>query len=181
MTRIKSMIVAFLVATLLLLCTGCSFGQSKGSNNSGGSSASWAEGFSNVNEMLDATRDVITGTVISNSTEIRHDIVFTRNQIQINKVIKGSLNSGDIIEVLQTGGRDGETVTPAFAEIPLLSLDSEYVMFISQTEPDELYGQYYLIRGGYQGIAEITNKNTIEPLSEANKVFVEGLGSFIFE
>lgn len=47
---------------------------------------------------------IIQRNVIGSITELRSSIVFSRQQISVKNIIKGNINIGDVIEVLQTGG-----------------------------------------------------------------------------
>lgn len=128
----------------------------KPSNLGTASSASWSEHFSGVEEMEEAADIGIVGVLADSKTELRGGVVFTRNTVEVLYVHAGDVQAGDFVEVLQTGGVYGTLSTPPLAEAPLMEENKEYALFLKETTPHERYGQYYLIVGGYQGIAEIS-------------------------
>lgn len=115
----------------------------------------WSESFSSVREMEAAADLGIVGVLAGSETELRGGVVFTRNTVEVVAVYSGEAEVGDFVEVLQTGGEYGGVSTPALEELPLMEADKEYALFLKETRPHEEYGQYYLIAGGYLGIAEI--------------------------
>ncbi len=121
--------------------------------------ACWSDHYSSKEEMAEKSDLVIVGKLVEGIPELRGNLVFTRNRVEILAVYSGDARIGDVVEVLQTGGEyEGENEgyeTAPFAEAPLLSAENTYVLFLRQTEPDERYGQYYLIMGGYQGVSTI--------------------------
>lgn len=119
------------------------------------SSATWTEYFSTVSDMEAASDIGIVGVLSDSTTELRENVVFTRNIVEVVAVHSGDVLVGDFVEVLQTGGEYGGISTPAFSEAPLMETGKEYAMFLKETTPHEKYGQYYLIAGGYLGYAEI--------------------------
>ena len=132
------------------------------------SSASWSENFSSAEEMLAQADVAIIGILSSSYTELRGSLVFTRNVVEVVTVYSGDVQVGDTIEVLQTGGTYGDTTTPAFSEVPLLEAGHLYALSLTETEPDEDYGQYYLIMGGPQGLATAENApDSMDSLAEA--------------
>jgi hypothetical protein len=137
---------------------------------------SWTELFSSVDEMEEASDIGIIGVLSESVPEVRENVVFTRNIVEVKEVYSGDVQVGDYVEVLQTGGTYENISTPAFSEIPLMEPDKEYALFLKETEPHEEYGQYYLIAGGYQGFAEIstvTQKKNPEELTEFTDYFTD--------
>lgn len=128
--------------------------------------ASWSATYSSVEEMINNSDLIILGELVDSSTELRHDLVFTHEYIKVNSVLKGTILAGETIDVLKTGGTYGNISTPAINGVPLLSeilsdrIDSRNILLcLELTDPDPIYGQYYLIAGGYQGFG-IVNENS---------------------
>lgn len=173
MNKLKN-VVLFVAILVLAICvlTSCT------KENVTTASASWHSHFDSVGEMVEDADLVITGVMVDSYTELRVDTVCTRNIIEVTEVYSGDVQVGDTIEVVQTGGVYGDITTPAFSEIPLLELDKEYALILRLSDPDEQYGQYYLIMGGYQGILEITD-TSYQSLSEENAAFANDMAGVL--
>ncbi len=118
--------------------------------------------------MREAADILIAGTVIKSETELRHDLVFTKNYIQITNIYDGNAEINTVIPVLQTGGTYMGYTTPEISDAPLLKVGKNYKLYLILSEYSKTYGQYYLICGGYQGAAEIVNNSSLVPLSDDN-------------
>lgn len=129
-------------------------------------SATWTEYFDSVGEMEAASDIGIVGILSDSNTEVRGNIVFTRNIVEVVEVHSGDVQVGDFVEVLQTGGEHGNKSTPAFSEAPLMEANKQYAMFLKETEPHDEYGQYFLIAGGYLGLAEIPAASSPQAMGE---------------
>lgn len=143
------------VVILLIALAGCSESAEKPVRGSS-TSVSWSDkGYQSAEEMISGSDAAIIGEVTDSYTEVRNNIVFTRQVVKAITVNKGELKEGDCIEVLQTGGTDGGMETAPLSEVPFMEHGKEYALCLRFSQPSEKYGQYYLISGGYQGIAEI--------------------------
>lgn len=162
-----------IILAITLVLSVCVFA-SCAANNMSSSSGSWHSHYDTAEEMMEEADLIITGVMVDSYTELRIDTVCTRNIIEVMEVYSGDIQVGDTIEVLQTGGKYENVTTPAFSEIPLLEYDKEYALVLRLSDPDEQYGQYYLIMGGYQGVMEIT-KSGCESLSKENAEFAKDL------
>ena len=169
----KQVLFATLVLTSVLLLVGCSSDNNAEPKRGSSTSVSWTEGYANVSEMEAAADIGIVGILSDSETELRGNIVFTRNTVEVVAVHSGNVRVGDFVEVLQTGGEFGDISTPAFSEAPLMEANKEYAMFLKETEPNEEYGQYYLIAGGYQGLAEIKALSTISNTANFTDYFAD--------
>lgn len=142
------------------------------------SSASWTELFDSVEELA-ASADVgIIAKLISSETELRHNIVFTRNTIEVLESHYGGLQVGDQIVLVQTGGVYGDQFTPAISEVPLLESDTCYAMYLKQTDPHSIYGQYYLVAGGHQGLVKLPQYPSARSFSQ-NSFTDHFIGKFV--
>ncbi len=153
-TKKSKLIPGILALALIVFFAVMVFGEEK-EPTATSSSASWSDSYSSAEEMLAQADVAIVGVLSSSYTEMRGSLVFTRNVMEVVAVYSGDVQVGDTIEVLQTGGTYGDTTTPAFSEVPLLESGQTYALSLTQTEPDEVYGQYYLIMGGPQGLATV--------------------------
>lgn len=117
----------------------------------------WAQEFDTKEELRSASDLVITGTVIREETELRHDVVFTKGYVRIDKSEKGGVAAGAVIPVLQTGGTYGEITTSEITGVPMLQIGEKYELYLTEAEYTEQYGSYYLIAGGFQGALKIEN------------------------
>lgn len=115
---------------------------------------------------------VITGTLSSHKTELRTDVVFTLNCIKIESIIKtnNNISVDQTIQILQTGGTYDNFTTPAFCDCPLLQYKKEYKLYLKYINKTESYDDYYLILGGYQGVAILEN-DELTPISDSNNLF----------
>ena len=131
---------------------------------------SWVSCFDSLDDMKADSDVIITGTVVRTETELRHDVVFTRCYVRIDKQEKGTLSAGTVIPVLQTGGTYGNITTPEIADAPLLKVGDSYELYLTATDGLEAYKNYYLISGGFQGALKIENgMKTV--LSTENRLF----------
>jgi hypothetical protein len=165
-------IIAIILVVILASCGFILFKVSESSENISSTSVEWRSHYDTVEEMAEDADVIILGKVVSTYTEERYDIVFTRDVIKVTSVISGDVQVGDSIEVLQTGGEHDGKTTSVPSDLPLLKKKKEYAMFLELTDPNEQYGQYYLVMGGYQGIAKVTRKG-FESLADKNDEFVE--------
>jgi len=143
-------------------------------------SASWtsSEYFSNVESMGSASEFIISGHVVDSFTEMRGSLVFTHFQIYADEIYKGEAKNGDVFDLLITGGNYGDYHTAYAEDLPELKVDTEYLLFLYKTPYDERYGEYYLVRGGFRGIAEISEEGYI-PLAESNASFAKNFSEYI--
>lgn len=98
--------------------------------------------FDSLDDMKADSDIIITGTVVRTETELRHDVVFTRCYVRIDKQEKGTLSAGTVIPVLQTGGTYGNITTPEIADAPLLKVGDSYELYLTATDGLETYKNY---------------------------------------
>ena len=118
------------------------------------SCASWEKQFNSRDELYQASDLVIKGKVLSQEPELRCDLVFSRSYVKVECVYKTSSKNviNDAVEIVQTGGTLNDYTTVPIHGAPLLESGNEYLLFLQLSEPDQVFGQYYLISGGTQGI-----------------------------
>ena len=129
---------------------------------------SWSSHFDSVEEMYDASDLIIRGIVIDSNIEKRRNLELTHNTIRVTEVISGEIKVNELIDLVQTGSK----TFGAPDELPLLEKSEEYLLFLEHTDPDPRYGQYYMVMGGYQGIAQ-QDGTTLVPLADENPKFVD--------
>lgn len=168
----KSLLSTVLFAMLVCFCT---FSVSANADSledteCATTEVSWVSCFDSLDDMKADSDIIITGTVVRTETELRHDVVFTRCYIRIDKQEKGTLSAGTVIPVLQTGGTYGNITTPEIADAPLLKVGDSYELYLTAADDLEAYKNYYLISGGFQGALKIENgMETV--LSTENRLF----------
>ena len=168
----KSLLSTVLFAMLVCFCT---FSVSANADSledteCATTEVSWVSCFDSLDDMKADSDIIITGTVVRTETELRHDVVFTRCYVRIDKQEKGTLSAGTVIPVLQTGGTYGNITTPEIADAPLLKVGDSYELYLTATDGLEAYKNYYLISGGFQGALKIENgMKTV--LSTENRLF----------
>lgn len=168
----KSLLSTVLFAMLVCFCT---FSVSANADSledteCATTEVSWVSCFDSLDDMKADSDIIITGTVVRTETELRHDVVFTRCYVRIDKQEKGTLSAGTVIPVLQTGGTYGNITTPEIADAPLLKVGDSYELYLTATDGLETYKNYYLISGGFQGALKIENgMKTV--LSTENRLF----------
>jgi len=145
---------ATIVLTLVL--AGSSF---LGHSNPGSSAAvvnvCWARGYGSLKELVASpyTTVIVKGVVIEAKSYVEglHEptrgpgLIFTDYLLEVQLVLKGSLNVSDVITIHQTGGTIGEAVMTVWDDPPL-SVGDALILFLYEYEP----GKYY-IEGGPQG------------------------------
>ena len=121
--------------------------------------ASWNEYYLTEEEMLNDADLVIIGSVENITTEVRYDMVFTKNFISIDKIYlnRVDIQDDELIPVLQTGGSCNGITTPAIDDCTLLKNKTQYKFYLQYIPQTEQYDDYYLILGGYQGVIEIND------------------------
>lgn len=168
----KSLLSTVLFAMLVCFCTfsASANADSLEDTECATTEVSWVSCFDSLDDMKADSDIIITGTVVRTETELRHDVVFTRCYIRIDKQEKGTLSAGTVIPVLQTGGTYGNITTPEIADAPLLKVGDSYELYLTATDGLEAYKNYYLISGGFQGALKIENgMKTV--LSTENRLF----------
>ena len=124
--------------------------------------ASWTTHYNTVEEMTNASDEIIIAKVISQSLELRVDMVFTISELEIVEGIKSSTNNGSTLSVLQTGGKKGDFETYPIEDVLMLSQGKTYLLFLDKTDEG-----HTLLMGGYQGAATIQNGKVVFPDNEA--------------
>lgn len=168
----KSLLSTVLFAMLVCFCTFSASANADSLEDTGCATteASWVSCFDSLDDMKADSDIIITGTVVRTETELRHDVVFTRCYVRIDKQEKGTLSAGTVIPVLQTGGTYRNITTPEIADAPLLKVGDSYELYLTATDGLEAYKNYYLISGGFQGALKIENgMKTV--LSTENRLF----------
>lgn len=168
----KSLLSTVLFAMLVCFCTFSASANADSLEDTGCATTevSWVSCFDSLDDMKADSDIIITGTVVRTETELRHDVVFTRCYVRIDKQEKGTLSAGTVIPVLQTGGTYGSITTPEIADAPLLKVGDSYELYLTATDDLEAYKNYYLISGGFQGALKIENgMKTV--LSTENRLF----------
>lgn len=168
----KSLLSTALFAMLVCFCTFSASANADSLEDTGCATTevSWVSCFDSLDDMKADSDVIITGTVVRTETELRHDVVFTRCYVRIDKQEKGTLSAGTVIPVLQTGGTYGNITTPEIADAPLLKVGDSYELYLTATDGLEAYKNYYLISGGFQGALKIENgMKTV--LSTENRLF----------
>lgn len=168
----KSLFSTVLFAMLVCFCTFSASANADSLEDTGCATTevSWVSCFDSLDDMKADSDIIITGTVVRTETELRHDVVFTRCYVRIDKQEKGTLSAGTVIPVLQTGGTYGNITTPEIADAPLLKVGDSYELYLTATDGLEAYKNYYLISGGFQGALKIENgMKTV--LSTENRLF----------
>ena len=152
-------IIGVIVLIAVTLCTGVSpqEQQSQPETSDSFSHALWSDSYNDFNELMENADLIITGSVISQTAQQRNDLVFTLQNIIVTSVIEGNV-SAKRISVLQTGGSINSLFTPPIEEAPLLDVSSSYVLALRFVH-SSVYGDYYLIMGGYQGVSKISNNS----------------------
>lgn len=168
----KSLLSTTLFAMLVCFCTFSASANADSLEDTGCATTevSWVSCFDSLDDMKADSDIIITGTVVGTETELRHDVVFTRCYVRIDKQEKGTLSAGTVIPVLQTGGTYGNITTPEIADAPLPKVGDSYELYLTATDGLEAYKNYYLISGGFQGALKIENgMKTV--LSTENRLF----------
>ncbi len=168
----KSLLSTALFAMLVCFCTFSASANADSLEDTGCATTevSWVSCFDWLDDMKADSDIIIMGTVVGTETELRHDVVFTRCYVRIDKQEKGTLSAGTVIPVLQTGGTYGNITTPEIADAPLLKVGDSYELYLTATDGLEAYKNYYLISGGFQGALKIENgMKTV--LSTENRLF----------
>lgn len=168
----KSLLSTVLFAMLVCFCTFSASANADSLEDTGCATTevSWVSCFDSLDDMKADSDIIITGTVVGTETELRHDVVFTRCYVRIDKQEKGTLSAGTVIPVLQTGGTYGNITTPEIADAPLLKVGDSYELYLTAADDLEAYKNYYLISGGFQGALKIENgMKTV--LSTENRLF----------
>jgi hypothetical protein len=170
MKRIKKSLgaVISIVLAIAMMCTTCAFADESNPDNTPKStlSVNWVQYYDSLDELEKESDIVVDGHVVSYKTELRYDVVFTRVLFEVEQTISGNCVSGDIIEILQTGGQFEDKYTPYPEEFPALQPDREYRMYLYKSDYSDLYGQYYLVTGGYQGVFTIDSQCFYAPCNK---------------
>lgn len=121
-----------------------------GRSNNQPSYADWKDHYNTDKEVIKNSDLIIRGKVVNSYAEKRADMIFTKQVVEIKKVLKGDLTESQTIEILQTGGELGDIKTPAFEDAPLLDKNGSYIFMLKKSNEG-----HYLIMGGFQGMGKI--------------------------
>lgn len=163
----KLKLIPVIISLIVSLCSSA-FAAAPSSGTIVTAEALWLDSYTSYQEMLEAADLVVSGTIDSQFTEIRCDMVFTNSIISINNMYKGDCASSEYAKVLQTGGIYGSISTPSFEDAPVLKADeTEYLLFLNYVN-DSAYGEYYLILGGGAGIVDCSARSDTVNLNSSN-------------
>lgn len=109
--RIKLKLIPIIISLTVSLCSSA-FAAGPSSGTVVTAEALWLDSYTSYQEMLETADLVVYGTIDSQFTEIRCDMVFTNSIISISNMYKGDCNSSEYVKVLQTGGNYGSISTP---------------------------------------------------------------------
>lgn len=112
--------------------------------------ASWIESYDNLEAIAEGSDIIVIGRLIEHTPEKIVDMVFTYEQVEVKKVIKGDLSKKDIISIKITGGILNDLSTPTIEDVTLLEDKTKYILFLDATGEGS-----YVISGGYQGYSVI--------------------------
>lgn len=151
----KKVFIIALVILLLFFAAGNRVMQTE--EKQAGPAADWTDayGAGQEAELVQDADLICVGKVVDAYTELRYDMVFTHQVIEIQRIDKGS--APERIEVLQTGGNYGTTETLPFREAPLLEKEEVYYLLLQTTNSG-----YYLPMGGFQGVGQVQKDKTVE-------------------
>ncbi|HHX72876.1 MAG TPA: hypothetical protein GX701_08140 [Clostridiales bacterium] len=152
-SRVKSQRLLALpaLAIMLLILVGSSLYFKPAENEMPmGAHASWVDHYYSPEEMVEKSDLILTGKVVRSEPELRIDLVITRHYIEIDRLIKGTVEEKELVPVVQTGGSIGIHTTQAFADAPLFQKGESFLLFLKATDEG-----HYLVMGGYQGAGKI--------------------------
>lgn len=122
--------------------------------------------YNDIGSLASASNTIVLGTVDSEVSQLlppNEKLVVTDSTVRVQDVLKGNVQPGQTIPVRGPGGRvDLEDKTfvdvrmPEFWRNP--ELGKSYVFFLDRREKG-----YFVLRGGPQGLFEITAKGDIRP------------------
>ncbi len=129
---------------------------------------SWSGPFyDNLEDMQSASDLVVLGTPTSIEGAKGIGIV-SYVTIQIDETIKGE--HLDSIILYQYGGTYKNETTLPPSELPLLEVGEQYLLYLKKSIKTEREDWYYMISGGYQGVAKNKDGDFLA-LTEANTLF----------
>ena len=127
--------------------------------------ADWVKVHNNSTDLVNDSDIIFKGRVINTTPELRYDVVFSMQTIEITepyaisrdkiKLLDTLDKAHPTIVLLQTGGTYGSITSTPFPEADLLEVGKEYLFFLQATPEG-----HYLPSGSFQGIAEV-NDDTI--------------------
>lgn len=149
-------LISIVVVFATILCT-AAFAEDLCPNIKVNAHALWIDDYDSYSDMGQNADLIVFGSVESQNSEPRCDLVFTRSVIQITEEYTGNAITTNTIEVIQTGGCLGSVSTHEFEDAPILKNDgTEYLLFLEYVN-DETYGEYYLILGGGIGAIDCSD------------------------
>jgi len=122
-----------------------------------------------MNELVNVADNIFTGLCVYSGPIFQNDTLYTISEVQITEVLKGSLQAGDIVSVLEMGGRTtiGELRNETSEEIKdfdhyddSISTDTKFVEGIDGFYPLKVDDKVLLFTGDTSGFLA----NFTEPL-----------------
>ena len=126
--------------------------------------ADWVDHYESIDELTEKSDLVVLGQVTTSVPELRVDVIFTKQNVAINKYLKGDKIQNDAIQILQTGGELSGKKTPEIDDAPLFQKNDNLLLFLKKTTEG-----HYLVMGGYQGVGKFVN-DKIEVNVEQDKI-----------
>ena len=115
-------------------------------------SASWRVVYNDFDSFAKASDLILAGRVTGETIDLRHNLVFTLQEVEVLTVYKGGVQEGESVTVSIDGGIMDDVETIPFDEIPLMEIGKEYLLFLEGNDTAK-----YVIPLSYQGIYLIEN------------------------
>lgn len=103
--------------------------------------ASLAVTYNSVDEIVSDADIVVKVSVGEQNVELLDGYPQSHTMVEVLKVLKGDVLEGDVLEVVEEGGQDGEVL----GGIPQLSDINDYYLMLTE------YNEYYYVCGAFQG------------------------------
>lgn len=172
----RKMIVCFALAVILGIClAACSAGaQNQGSENAPDiANLDREETYPDVPGSLEVIyrdiaelerdADCIAEVTVQNSEVIPLDgFPRTHSQAKVVTALKGDLKTGDVIEVIEEGGRTDKG--EAIAGVPVMDAGSTYILFLHRTD------DAWFIVGAFQGKFIVKEGYVFQQATEETKI-----------
>lgn len=123
--------------------------------------ASWQNGYDSIESLVKNSKLIAVGTISAQSSELRHDLAFTKQTIDLKDIRKDVRSSAtstlDQIVLLQTGGSCDGITTQTIEGAPLLETGKTYLLFL-----DESAEGHFLVMGGVEGAYEMSGNLLVD-------------------
>lgn len=168
----KTVIIPILTIFIVLLFSAC------GKSGVEGSPSSLEKSYNTLGELTSDAEEILEIKVLNQETKTYLDVPFTISTAIVKSTVKGVVNEGDSIKIIETGGeytpidKNGKEFPKAnlkFNGIEVLAKNEHAILFLEKFVGPQVEGAYVPL-GVYQGKFKVISGEAVQQAPEDNKL-----------